>query len=141
MMGQRAGAVVGCVLAVFVLSGCTSARSDLGTPDSACFLALPTAVQAVGPHSRLLGVRLLTPASLRQQAPGLFSELPSEGSSRDRICVLAFAGAFTARSVAKPVGLPSGPVAVVVARSPSNGLIATVIVRRPPLHFGHSHFG
>jgi hypothetical protein len=141
MIGQRAGALVACALAVLCLSGCTSARSDLGTSDGACFLAVPTAVQAVGPHSRLLGVRLLSRASLRQLAPGLSAELPSAGSSRDRICVLAFAGPFTAQTVAKPVGLPSGPVAVVVARSPSNGLIATVIVRRPPLHFGHSHFG
>ena len=141
MIRQRAGALVGCVLAVCVLAGCTSARSELGTSDSSCFLANPTAAQAVGPHSRLLGVRLLTLASLRQEAPGLAADLPSEGLSRDRICVLAFAGSFTTRSVAKPVGLSTGPVAVVVAKSPSNRLIATVIVRRPPLHFGHSHFG
>jgi hypothetical protein len=140
MIGRRIGALAGCLFAVVVLSGCTSARSDLGTSDSACFLAIPTAAQAVGPHSRLLGVRLLTTGSLRQQAPSLSVDLPS-GSSRDRVCVLAFAGAFTVTSVAKPVGLPSGPVAVVVTRSPSNQLIATVIVAHPPLRFGHSHFG
>jgi hypothetical protein len=141
MTGKRAGAVVSCVLALCVLAGCTSARSELGTSDSACFLAIPTATRAVGPHSRLLGVRLLTPTSLGRLAPSLAADLPSEGPPRGQICVLAFAGTFTARTVAKPAGLPSGPVAVVVARSPSNRLIGTVIVQRAPLHFGHSHFG
>jgi hypothetical protein len=141
MSGRRAGVLVGGALALLVLSGCTSARDSLGTPDGACFLALPAATRAVGPHSQLLGARLLTVASLGQEAPGLAADLPSGGSSRDRVCVLAFSGRFTTGNVAKPVGLPSGPVAVVVSSSPSNALIATVIVRRPPLHFGHSHFG
>jgi hypothetical protein len=141
MSGRRAGTVAGWVLALCLLGGCTSARSELGTSDSACFLALPTATRAVGPHSRLLGVRLLTPTSLGHLAPGLAADLPTGESSREQICVLAFAGSFRAGTVAKPVGLPSGPVAVVVTRAPSNQLIGTVIVPRAPLHFGHSHIG
>jgi hypothetical protein len=139
--GTRAGVVAGCLLALCLLGGCTSARSELGTSDGACFLALPTASRAVGPHSRLLGVRLLTPASLGHLAPSLIADLPTVEPSRERICVLAFAGSFTAGTVAKPAGLPAGPVAVVVTRSPSNQLIGTVIVPGAPLHFGHSHIG
>jgi hypothetical protein len=141
MSGRRAGTVVVWVLALGLLAGCTSARSELGTSDSACFLALPTATRAVGPHSRLLGARLLTPTSLGHLAPSLAADLPPGEPSREQICVLAFAGSFTAETVAQAVGLPSGPVAVVVTRSPSNQLIGTVIVGRAPLHFGHSHIG
>ena len=141
MSGRRAGAVAGWVLALCLLGGCTSARSELGTPDGACCLALPTATRAVGPHSRLLGVRRLTPTSLGHLAPSLAADLSSGEPSGEQICVLAFAGSFTAATVAKPVGLPSGPVAVVVTRAPSNRLIGTVIVTRAPLHFGHAHIG
>jgi hypothetical protein len=141
MRGKRAGAVAGCLLALGLLGGCTSARSELGTSDSACFLALPTATRAVGAHGRLLGVRLLSSTSLGHLAPSLAADLPPGELTRGRICVLAFAGSFTATTVAQPVGLPSGPVAVVVTSSPSNRLIGTAIVRRAPLHFGHSHIG
>lgn len=141
MGAKRAGTVAGWVLALCLLGGCTSARSELGTSDGACFLALPTATRAVGLHTRLLGVRLLTPTSLGRLAPGLAADLFTGEPSRQQICVLAFAGSFTAATVAKPAGLPAGPVAVVVTRPPSNQLIGTVIVDGAPLHFGHGHIG
>ena len=141
MRTRRVGAVASCVLVLCLLGGCTSARSELGTSDSACFLALPTASRAVGPDGRLLGVRLLTPASLGHLAPAAAAALPVGESSRDQICVLAFAGSFTSGRVERPLGLSAGPVAVVVTGSPSHRLIGTVIVRTAPLHFGHSHIG
>jgi hypothetical protein len=147
MDGDRATTVtlvsmlVGCALAACLLAGCTSARSDLGTSDSSCYLALPSASKAVGPHSRLLGVHLFTLDVLHREAPRLFKSLSPERPSQQRVCVLAFMGAFTTKSVSKPLGRPAGPVAVVVLKTPSNQLLGTVILRRLPLRFGHSHIG
>jgi hypothetical protein len=133
--------LAGCLLVGGVAAGCTSARSDLGTSDSSCYLALPTAAKAVGPHTRLLGVRLFTLADLRHQAPRLSKQLSATGSSATRVCVLAFSGRFTSTSVSQPHGRPEGPVAVAVLTSPSNKLLGTVIFERIPLRFSHSHIG
>jgi hypothetical protein len=133
--------VAACLLAVCVLAGCTSARSELGTSDSACYLALPSATEAAGPHSRLIGVHLFTLSSLHKKAPQLFKALPSVTASSQKICVIAFDGTFTRTSVAKPLGLASGTVAVVISKTPSNQLLGTVIFNHAPLHFGHPHTG
>ncbi len=127
------------LLAVCLLAGCTSARTNLGTSDSSCYLALPAATKAVGPHSRFIGVHLFTLASLRKQAPHLFDALPPQTSSSQRVCALAFTGTFTKASVSKPLGLASGSIAVVVSKTPSNQLLGTVIFTHAPVRFGHSH--
>jgi hypothetical protein len=128
-----------CLLAAGLLAGCTSARSNLGTSDSACFLALPPATKAVGGHSKFIGVHLYTLASLRKNAPHLYDALPSQPASSQRICAIAFMGTFTTTSVSHPLGLASGPVAVVVLKTPSNQLLGTVIFDHAPVRFGHSH--
>jgi hypothetical protein len=128
-----------CLLAAGLLAGCTSARSNLGTSDSACFLALPSATKAVGAHSRFIGVHLYTLASLRKSAPHLYAALPSEPASSQRICAFAFMGTFTKTSVSHPLGLASGPVAVAVLKTPSNQLLGTVLFNHAPVRFGHSH--
>ncbi len=133
--------MVGCGLVVCVVAGCTSVRSNLGTSDSPCYLALPAATKAVGQHSRLLGVHLYTLASLRHQSPKLFKQISSADSSGQRVCVLAFSGRFTSTSVSKPHGQPAGQVAIAVLTSPSNKLLGTVILKRTPLRFSHSHIG
>ena len=60
--GRRAAALV---LAASLLASCSSARSDLGTTDESCYLALPTAAKAVGGHGHLEGVRKFTFSGLR----------------------------------------------------------------------------
>jgi hypothetical protein len=134
-------ALAGCALVAGLAAGCTSARSNLGTSDSSCYLALPAAAKAVGPHTRLLGVRLFTLADLRHQAPRLSRQLSSTDSSGQRVCVLAFSGQFTSTSVSQPRGRATGHVAVAVLTSPSNKLLGTVIFERIPLRFSHSHIG
>lgn len=135
-----AGLVSGAVAAA-LLVGCTSARSNLGTSDSSCYVALPTATRAVDSHGRLIGVHLSTVATLRRQAPRIVGELSAAPAAGQRVCVVAFIGSFTTATVSKPLGRPSGPVAVVVTVFPSNELLGTAIVNRPPVPFGHSHFG
>ena len=137
---RLAGALAGCVLLATVLTGCTSARSGLGTSDSGCYLALPTATKAVESHGRLLGVHLFTLTALQHKAPHLFQKLATRASSQ-RVCVIAFEGHFDANSVSAPLGRPSGRLAVVVSTIPANHLLGTVIFTRPPLHFGHPHIG
>ncbi|HWE69660.1 MAG TPA: hypothetical protein VG205_04825 [Acidimicrobiales bacterium] len=133
--------VAACLLAAGLIAGCTSARSDLGTSDSPCFLALPAATKAAGPHSRFSGVHLYTLASLQKKAPHLYQALSSEPASSQRICAIAFSGTFTRTSVSHPLGLASGSVAVVVLKTPSNQLLGTVIFNHAPVRFGHTHTG
>jgi hypothetical protein len=133
--------VLCCSVAASLLLGCTSARSDLGTSDSSCYIALPTATRAVGSHGRLIGVHLSTLAALRRQSPALFDVIPDQPATTQRICIVAFMGSFTSPTVAKPVGRASGSIAVVISEFPSNALLGTVITDRPPPHVGHSHIG
>jgi len=124
-----------------LLTGCTTARSDLGTSSSSCYEALPTATKAVGGHGRLLGVDRFTLSSLHQNAPRFFEQLDPKGSASQRVCVVAFGGQFDASSVSGPHGRSSGHLAVVVSTTPGNHVLGTVILAQPPLHFGHSHAG
>jgi hypothetical protein len=138
---RLASGIVGCILLAFAFAGCTSVRSSLGTSDSSCYRALPTARQAVNAQGRMIGVQLLTLAALRRDAPRLFGDLATTHAESQRVCVVAFDGRFEKSSVSEPRGRSTGHVAVVVATTPSNQLLGTVIFTRAPLHFGHSHIG
>lgn len=138
---SRARSLAACALIILLAAGCTSIRSNLGTSDSVCFLALPTATKAVGSHSRLLGAHLFSLAELRREAPRLAAQISAKGSPKQSLCVLAFSGHFSATTVSKPHGRAVGEVAVVVLTRPSNVLLGTVILTRVPLRFSHSHIG
>jgi hypothetical protein len=131
----------GCALLAGLLAGCTSARSNLGTSDSSCYLALPTATKAVGSHGHLFGVQKFSLSVLRKKAPHLVQDLATKARGSDTVCIIAFTGEFSAGSVSKPHGRASGHLAVVVSTTPGNHLLGTVIFTRAPLHFGHSHAG
>jgi hypothetical protein len=138
---RLASGIVGCLLLSLPFAGCTSVRSSLGTSDSSCYRALPTARQAVNAQGRMLGVQLLTVGALRRDAPRLFADLATTRAQSQRVCVVAFEGRFQESSVSDPRGRSAGRVAVVVSTTPSNQLLGTVIFLRAPLRFGHSHFG
>jgi hypothetical protein len=140
-MVRFAAVLAGCAVAACILGDCTVPRSNLGTTDSSCYLALPAATRAVGPHGRLLGLHLLRLNSLSQKSKRLFEALPPEHTSRQRVCVIEFEGNFTRLSVARPFGQMSGHLAVVVLSAPSNHLVGTVLFEHAPLQFGHSHIG
>ncbi len=140
-LSSRARGLAACALVIFLAAGCTSARSNLGTSDSSCFLALPAATKAVGSHSRLLGARLFSLTELRREAPKLAAQVSPKGSPKQSLCVLAFSGHFSSTAVSMPHGRSVGQVAVVVLTRPSNMLLGTVILKRVPLSFGHSHIG
>lgn len=133
--------LIGCVLVACLAAGCTVARSNLGTTDSPCYLALPAATMATGSHGKLIGVRLFRLNNLRQRYPRLYHELPAAGTSRQQVCVLGFSGQFTRASVSRPYGKAAGHLAVVVLDAPSNRLIGTVIFNHQPIPLGHSHIG
>ena len=88
-----------CVLAAAVLAGCTTARSSLGTSDSSCYLALPTATKAVESHGRLLGVQKFSLSALRKNAPHLLQDLATTAPGSETVCIVAFTGKFTSGSV------------------------------------------
>jgi hypothetical protein len=139
--GRMRAVLVGGVLAGLVLGGCTGFRSDLGTADSACYLALPAATKAVNGHGRLIGVHLATLSGLHRPSSPLAEVFTAEPDSKQRICITAFTGHFSRSSVTNPLGLPWGPVAVVVSETPSNRVLGTAILDHPPARFGHTHIG
>ena len=121
------------------VAACSTVHESLGTSDAPCFVALPTAAQAVGRSAHLVGVRLYKVSSV--VFPRLDSALRAAGLTSGRVCLVAFRGHFSASSVGHPSGRPSGSFAVVVLRYPSGSLVATVLFRRVPVPFGHSHLG
>jgi hypothetical protein len=127
-------------LSAALLTGCSSARTDVGTVDESCYLALPTAADAVG-HAHLTGVRKYSMGSLRTLAPRLASYLNDahkvpRGQS---ICLAAYTGTFSSSQVKKPLGRPDGTIAVAVVTTPGNDLLGTLILRHVPLRFQHTH--
>jgi len=141
-LGRRiTGGLAGILLAACVLAGCSAVRSNLGTSDSACYLSLAAASQAVHGSGKLAGVHLFTLTRLHEKAPRLYAGLAISHPSQARVCVIEFTGTFTDTSVARPLGSPAGRLAVVVLRTPSNELLGTVLLDHPPLHFGHAHLG
>lgn len=144
----RAGsALPGLVLAValvggVLLGGCTSARNDLGTADSECYVAIPAATAAVHGAGRLAGVRLVTVSSLRLHSGVLYrAARDAPGPRTASVCLVAFSGRFSAGQVTKPVGDLTGHLAVVALGFPDKRLLATLLAGTAPLPFGHSHIG
>jgi hypothetical protein len=126
-------------LSVLGLAGCSAGRENLGTSDAPCYIALPTAAEAVGSHGRLIGVRLESVPTVTYRR--LDAALDRAGVRSGRVCLVAYGGTFSSNSVARPQGRPSGHLAVVVLRYPSGTLVATVLFHRLPTRFGHSHLG
>jgi hypothetical protein len=137
----RAGALTaGIVVAALLLASCSSARSDLGTTDESCYLALPTAAKAVGGHGHLEGVRKFSFSSLHGMAPRLYVQLAhGDVGPKQAVCLAAYTGHFTASSVSRPLGRPSGTSAVAVVTTPANRLLGTLILTKLPARFEHTH--
>jgi hypothetical protein len=136
----RAGAVAaGLALVASLLASCSSARIDVGTTDESCYLALPTAAKAVGGHGHLEGVRKYTLSALRSVAPGLYRRLADDVPGKQSICVAGYTGHFTSSEVSKPLGRPSGTLAVAVVTTPANELLGTLILTKLPVRFQHTH--
>ena len=129
--------VAAAALAASVLTGCTSARSNQGTADESCYLALPTAQKAVGGKGHLAGVRKYSLSSLHGMAPRLYGHLSHGMSSHQAICLAAYKGHFVSSEVEKPLGRESGTLAVAVVTTPGNKVLGTLILNRIPVRFQH----
>jgi hypothetical protein len=127
------------LLAATLLVSCSSARSDFGTTDASCYLALPTASKAVGGHGHLEGVRKYTLSSLRSVAPRLYKSLADDLSKKQGVCIAGYSGHFTAKDVSKPLGRPAGTLAVAVVTTPADKLLGTLILTKLPVRFQHTH--
>lgn len=128
------------VLLVTLTAGCAAARNSLGTTESGCYLALPTASAAVHHRGHLVGVRLDSVDSLRR-AHRVYAVADSKGRSVQRVCIVAYVGRFTSTDVEKPAGHRGGHVAIVVLEFPHTKLLGTVVLRGAPLRFGHPFVG
>jgi hypothetical protein len=139
VQARIASVLAALVLASMLLAACSTARTDFGTTDASCYLALPTAAKAVGGHGHLEGVRKYTLSGLRSVAPRLYTQLAGEVSKKQGVCVAGYSGHFTAAEVSKPLGHPSGTLAVAVVTTPANNLLGTLILAKLPLRFQHTH--
>jgi len=57
------------------------------------------------------------------------------------VCLVAYTGNFTAATVQRPAGSPTGHDAMVVLTTPNTRLLATVVLERLPLQFRHPVVG
>jgi hypothetical protein len=125
-----------------LVSACSAVRNALGTTNGSCFVALPAANAAVGGHGKLIGVRLLAVSDLKSLSPKLYqAAVDAPGPRVTRVCLVAFRGRFSASGVHHPIGHPTGRLAVVEIEYPDKRLLATLLIRRLPLSFGHNHIG
>jgi uncharacterized protein YceK len=134
--------VLAAMLGVAVLlGGCSSARSELGTSDSNCYVALPAAIEAVHHQGKLHGVLLVSVSDLRHRAPSLYKAATTRVGTKtvSQVCLVAFSGTFAASSLVRPVGRSSGHLAIVELDYPGNQVLATLLVPHVPLGFGHTH--
>ncbi len=138
-MRSRAAVLAGLVLVASLLASCSAARTGLGTTDESCYLALPTAAKAVGGHGHLEGVRKYTLGGLRGVAPRLYRRLADDVPKKQSVCVAGYTGHFTRSEVSKPLGRPSGTLAVAVVTTPANKLLGTLILTKLPVRFQHTH--
>ncbi len=139
---RRLLGALGASLALGLLaSSCSSARSALGTTNGDCFVAVPVAAAAVGHRGHLLGARLETWADLT--GVPLFEAATDERrvnlGAHDRLCLVAYGGHFEASDLRQAAGRRHGRVAIAVVTYPANRLVVTILIRRSPTHFGHSH--
>ena len=141
MTHARVGrSVAGLLLAGSVFAGCSAARTDVGTADESCYLALPTAAHAVGPHAHFIGVRKYSMSSLKGLAPRLYTHMTTSGvSAKQSVCLAAYRGHFTSSTVSKPLGRRAGTLAVAVVKTPGNELLGTLILMKIPVRFQHTH--
>ena len=139
---RRVRAVLACgvlALGALGLGGCAAARNELGTSSSGCYVDLALATHAVHHEGRLAGVRLVSVTSLRAHAPALFRAAEVRGKRLSQVCLVAFNGRFSASAVERPIGGTRGRLAVVELEYPHRRLLATLLVKRPPVPFGHYH--
>ncbi len=137
-LARRWGAgVAGLVVAASLLTACSAARTGQGTTAESCYLALPTAAKAVGGHGHLAGVRTFTLSGLHGRAPRLYVHLVDEVPKGQAVCVVGYTGKFNATMVSKPLGRPTGTLAVVVVTTPANKLLGTLILTKIPVRFQH----
>ncbi|HXP33827.1 MAG TPA: hypothetical protein VN820_07390 [Acidimicrobiales bacterium] len=135
---RRWGAGVAALLvAASLLTACSASRTGQGTTAESCYLALPTASEAVGDHGHLEGVRKFTLSGLHGVAPRLYKRLADEVPKGQAVCVVGYTGKFTATMVSKPLGRPTGTLAVVVVTTPANHLLGTLILTKIPVRFQH----
>ena len=106
---RSASLAAALVLAAALLASCSTARSDFGTTDASCYLALPTAAKAVGGHGHLEGVRKYTLNSLRSVAPKLYNQLAVDVSKKQGVCVAGYSGHFTASEVSSHLVIRQAP--------------------------------
>ena len=137
----RRGLSALCVAAVLggTLGACSTVHEGLGTSDEPCFSILPKAAQAVGSQGHFDGVRLLKVDAIPYER--LTVDIKAAGITSGRVCLVAFSGHFTSTEVMAPEGRAAGRFAVVVLVYPKGTLVATVLFRRVPVRFAHTHLG
>jgi hypothetical protein len=133
---KRTGRAV-CALAAAVLlgvAGCGGPRNSLGTASSACYRALPPATDAVSRKGKLVGVRKIHTATLKNRLPAdrlLAAVRDSE------LCVVAFKGTFQPVDVPLATTTVPGTYAVVAVSIRHPAIVAAFILNRLPARFGH----
>ena len=76
---------------------------------------------------------------LKDPAPRLYAFLVQHVPKTQAVCLAGYSGNFTQEMVMKPLGHPTGKLAVVVVTSPGNKLLGTVVLTKLPVRFQHTN--
>lgn len=112
---------------------CGGPRSGLGTHASACFRALPPALDAVHEEGRLVGVRIVSDEHAREIVPYQGGE-----KGDHRVCLVAYRGHYAGDSVDLVVrreGDTFAVVAVLLDGRPHE--LGAIVVDKLPVRFRH----
>jgi hypothetical protein len=123
---------VACVaVTAMLLAGCASPRNGLNAGGTACFKAIPPALDRVHHKGSLVGVRQVNAARLARRRP----EFAQFGNRN--LCLVAFSGNYQPGDV--PNAQPPGPgrYALVVVDLRRTSVVAAAVVEDLPLRFTH----
>lgn len=135
-MNRRRWATLGVVVAMGAAISACAGRISLGTEAGACFRDVPAARQAVHDKGRLVGVRLVSTATLRALLPAD----PTLTTAPDQdICVFAFSGTYDPGTVTGARDTKSGHYAVVAMGTKHADVVAAAVVDQLPTRFRHLH--
>jgi hypothetical protein len=93
----------------------------------------------VGGHGHLEGIRKYSINGLKGMAPRLYDQMADQVPKGQSVCLAGYTGHFSAGMVTKPLGQPTGKLAVVVVTSPGNKVLGTLVLPKLPVRFQHTH--
>ena len=113
---------------------CAGSRNSLGTAAGSCFRALPQARASIHDKGKLLGVRLVSSATLAQRLP---SDAKLQALPKQDLCVFAFRGSYPPGAVTGADNTATRRYAIIALTRNRPEVVAASAVDELPTRFRH----